>query len=125
MPKGTEQQKLKTIGNALTEKVSLWRQRMDYAVTEAKMATVDEKAPWASVVAMASLTGGALTLAAPPVGAAWSVPLNILNTASKVAALNYTNGAKFTNSQMKDLYEKIRSDEHKSNYLKVKAQYTR
>jgi len=106
----TEQEKLNYIQLALRDKIRIWHRRMDGAVNRAAMPTVDESAPWANLVAMVNLAGGALSLVAPPAAVAWSLPLKILNTASSTTALVYANGAKITNAEAKTRFAQTRSD---------------
>jgi len=105
----TKNEKYEVVRTAFREKVNLWHRRMDRAVEGAEKAIIDEKVPWAKIVAMANLAGGAASLIVPPSAVAWSIPLAILNTASGIAAIPYAGGAKFTNSQMKEIYNNILS----------------
>ncbi len=105
----TQEEKKDLVSAAFYNKVTLWQGTMTNAINQAERATVDEKTPWANVVAIANLAGGAAALIVPPTAVGWSIPLAILNTASGIVSIPYADGAKFTNHQMKEIYRDIRS----------------
>ncbi len=96
----TPSQQYDRVINSVRAAILAWSHNMTQEVRWAPRMEIEERAPWLDMVAMINLVAAGSAIVAPPAGAALSVPLAVLNTASGAASIPFMNGLKLAKSEM-------------------------